>query len=145
MLRIRGFQGQNYYYFNNGYRDALLTPREYLNKLTDYSEEHKRLNYIQSYFSSECSTNIIAKIGFGTGILVRLNVSDVTRFEKHGAPYQLKLGLHWSPRIPYENPGQFLTFRWFKNKVICKDQSWICNNQNWFAGWREQMSQDIRN
>ena len=146
---LRGFQGQNYHYFNYGYRDALLTPKEYLTKLTDYSEEDKRLNYIKSYFSADCRTNIIAKIGFGTGTLKRMNVSDVIRHEHHGAPYQLKVGHNWSARIPYENPDQFLTFRWFKNKVICKDHSWICShessNKNWFAGWGEQISQDSRN
>ena len=149
MLQMRDYQGQSFYYFNHGYREALLTPREYFTKLTDYSEGDKRLNYIVSYFSSKCNTNIILKIGFGTGILERKNQSDVVRYEKHGAPYQLKVGLYWTPKIPYENPDTFLTFRWFKNTVICKDQSWICRKErsikNWFAGWGKQLSQDRRN
>ena len=138
-------QGQNYYYFTYGYRDALLTPREYLTKLTDYSEGDNHLNYIMSYFSPECSTNIITKIGFGTGRLKRSNESDVLRYEESGAPYQLKVGHRWTPKIPYYNPDDFLTFHWFKHSVMCKDQSWICehestNSQKWFTGWWELLT-----
>ena len=132
-------QGQYFYYFRYGYRDALLTPREYLKKLTDYSEGDKRLNYIMSYFSPECNTNIITKIGFGTGVLKRVNQSNYVSFSQPGAPYQLKVGHNWTPRIPYENPDHFLTFRWFKHNVMCQEQSWICEHesnksQNWFNG-----------
>ena len=147
MLQLYRYQGQNYYYFHHGYTNALLTPREYLTKLTDYSEGDKRLNFIVSYYSLECNTNMITKLGFGIGSLKRANQSDVVRFERPGAPYQLKVGHQWSAQIPYDNPDDFLSFHWFKHQVMCQEQPWICGQedrviQNWFPGWWELLSSD---
>ena len=64
-------RGQFYHYFNNGFKFALMTPEEYFEKLTDYSEKSKYLNYLASYYDSECEVNIITKIGFGKGSLKR--------------------------------------------------------------------------
>ena len=123
-------QGQYYYYFTYGYRDALLTPNEYLTKLFDYSEEGKQLNYILSFYEPDCHVNIITKIGFGIGELKRENHRSGLRDEHHGVPYLLKVGDGWTPRIPYGNPVDFITFSWFKTNVMCPDQPWICRNQS---------------
>ena len=46
--------------------------------------------------------------------------------ELRGKPYQLKIGNSLSSKIPYANPDDFLTFRWFKLNVMCPEQPWIC-------------------
>ena len=104
----------------------MLTPTEYYKKITDYSEEGKQLNYIMAYYSLECEANIIMKIGFGTGKLKRDDQFTGSHMQRSGIPYILKAGRHWTPKVPYDNPGSFITFSWFKNNVICADQSWIC-------------------
>ncbi|XP_075247709.1 uncharacterized protein LOC142340854 isoform X2 [Convolutriloba macropyga] len=37
------------------------------------SEENKTLNLIEAYFSAKCERNVITKLGFGEGVLVRAN------------------------------------------------------------------------
>ena len=122
-------QGQCFYYFRYGYRGAFLSPKEYLTKLFDYSEEGKQLNYILSFHDSDCHVNIITKIGFGIGELKRESHRSGLRDQRQGIPYLLKVGVEWTPRIPFENPADFITFSWFKTNVMCPDQPWICQNQ----------------
>ena len=78
-------------YFILGFKNALLTPKEYLDKLTDYSEENKTLNYISAYFSSACHVNIIIKVGFGVGDLKRDTNQVASTAQLIGAPYQLQV------------------------------------------------------
>ena len=42
-----------------------------------YSEENKTLNLIEAYFSTRCNRNVITKVGFGKGRLIR---TDYTLF-----------------------------------------------------------------
>ena len=56
-----------------------------------------------------------------------------------GAPYILKVGQSWTPRIPYENPEHFITFRWFKKNIICADQPWICGLDKRKTTWWEYL------
>ena len=65
--------GQYHNYFHHGFFELHVTPLEYLEKMTDYSEENKFLNFIYSFFHAECQTNIIVRIGFGSGPLIRKN------------------------------------------------------------------------
>ena len=65
--------GQFVWYFNFGFREALLTPSEYFEQLTDYSED-KQLNYLVTYYNIDCEANIIVKIGFGKGQLKREHI-----------------------------------------------------------------------
>ena len=118
-------ESQYHGYFTKGFLTLNLTPKEYFEKMTNYDENHKQLNLIGSYFQPECGVNIITLVGFGDGKLRRFN-----HHEKRpliGAPYQLKVSSSWTAKIPYENPEQFLTFRWFKYNVMCLDQPWICD------------------
>ena len=139
VLREDCCQGQCIYYFSYGFKEALITPTEYFAKITDYSEENKHLNYLLSYYDCECEVNIITKIGFGSGSLKHEQQRSDMHEEPQGKPYQLKVGQGWSPKIPYDNPGYFLTFRWFKHYVMCPDQPWICrepnqsSNTNWWT------------
>ena len=103
-----------------------MTPKEYYQKSTDYSEDGKQLNYIMAYYSLECEANIIIKIGFGTGELKRAHNFDGFGDQQPDFPYILKVGHHWTPKVHYDNPGYFITFPWFKKNVICPDQPWIC-------------------
>ena len=120
------------------FQNSLPSPREtenlctnclhlsYLYQFTDYSEEHKQLNYIQAFHLPVCQVNVISKLGYGLGPLRRTNHIAGVRRQLPGVPYQLKVGSEWSEQIPYDNPEDFLTFRWFKQNVMCKEQPWIC-------------------
>ena len=72
-IRPRCCKGQYIYYFNYGFREALLTPAEYFQNLTDYSDGSKQLNYVFSHYYIECDVNVITKIGFGKGQLIHKN------------------------------------------------------------------------
>ena len=120
---------QYYQYFIYGYTNMLLTTKEYLAKLADYSESSKNLNEIQSYYLPSCRVNIITKLGFGQGTLRRTHHRTGVIRPKKGYNYIIKTGLTWSARIPYENPEYFITFPWFKNNIMCRERPWICENQ----------------
>ena len=126
--------GQFYSYHEHGLQSLKITPQEYFSNLTDYSEENKKLNLIWSYYLEDCGVNIITKLGFGKGQLKRHHHRRELIFHSVDAPYHLKIGKTWSPAIPYENPETFLTFKWFKNKVMCRDQPWICGKK-WWKPW----------
>ena len=116
-------------YMVNGYRYMNLKVEEYIGKLTNYSDANgntKNLNAIWSYYNPICNANIITKLGFGEGRLRRFEHLNGVPGQRTGAPYLLKIGNRWSPKLPYENPGNFLTFNWFKINVICREQTWIC-------------------
>ena len=109
-----------------GFVAMLLTPEEYIERLTDYSTENKRLNYIKAYYEPNCHANIITKLGFGVGAIEKLNHFGDGRLQLVGAPFIVQMGSEWSPRIPFSNPEDFVTFRWFKQNFICRAQPWIC-------------------
>ena len=120
--------GQSSRYLSSGFSKLLLTPEEYIRKLTDYSEEQKQLNYIMAFYMPSCNANIVAKIGFGMGALKRQKLGGNNQSPVVGVPYMLNVGSFWSPRFPYENPEEFITFRWFKKNFICRENPWICRN-----------------
>ena len=102
-----------------------MKPSEYIEKVTDYSEDGKSLNLLFAYYSPKCSVNIVTKIGFGNGAVKRRHHPGL--YHLNGAPYLLRIGSLWSEQIPYDTPEEFLTFRWFKHNVMCLDQPWICH------------------
>ena len=102
-----------------------MRPHEYIKKLTDYDED-KRLNLISAYYFPDCEVNIIIRLGFGEGPLIREDTVFGMLRQVPDKPYLLKFDKEWSEHIPYEDPGYFLTFRWFKQNVMCKEQPWIC-------------------
>ena len=112
-----------------GYRYMHLKVEEYISKLTNYSNadgNNKHINAIWSFYDPVSDANIITKLGFGEGRLRRFNHLTAVPRQRTGAPYLLKIGDQWSPKITYENPENFLTFNWFKFNIICKEQVWIC-------------------
>ena len=58
-------------YYRHGLQTLKILPEFYVFKMTDYSEDNKNLNLIWSYFLEDCDVNIITKLGFGKGRLVR--------------------------------------------------------------------------
>ena len=116
-------------YLAMGYKNMNLTPQEYFDKLTDYSDWRgtKKLNTVWAYYDRLCDVNVIIKLGFGTGHLRRITHLLGLARQQFGVSYILKVGNKWSPKIPFENPGDFLTFDWFKVNIVCRDQPWICN------------------
>ena len=121
--------GHYCHYFTFGYNEAMMTPKEYYNRLTDYSEEGKQLNYILAYYSILCDVNIILEIGFGSGDLQRVDHFNGEYIQRVGTPYILKVGYHWTPEIPYDNPGDFVSFPWFKRNLMCLSRPWICGGK----------------
>ena len=117
-------------YYTYGFLGLNLTPKEYLSKLTNYREENKTLNLIWSYYKTDCNVHIISKIGFGIGKLKRIHRKSGIGVPGANAPYKLKVGDHWTPEIPFRNAGDFLTFKWFKINILCRDQPWICGENN---------------
>ena len=120
-------ESQYGYYFAHGLMTMNFTPREYWDKMTDYDETDKQLNLIWAYYMPHCEANVITLVGFGTGKLKRYH--HYGKPAVFGVPYQLKISSSWTEKIPYENPGDFLTFRWFKYNVMCLDQPWICSRK----------------
>ena len=116
----------NFHYLTAVLLGMMVTPDEYYTKLTDFSDEIKELNEIWAYFEPNCDLNVITKVGFGIGQLQRKHHLYGLPLPEVGKPYVLKIGDNWTPSIPFLNPGDFLTFRWFKQKVMCLDQPWIC-------------------
>ena len=112
-----------------GFNEMLLTPEEYIERLIDYSEDNKDLNTIMAFYMPTCNVNVITKLGFGIGELKRLNHPGDERLQLSGAPYMIKVGSEWSPTIPFSNPEDFVTFRWFKQNFICRVQPWICMSE----------------
>ena len=115
-------------YIHWGLRTLLTRPQEYIKKLTDYDED-KQLNLISAYYYPECEVNVIIRLGFGKGSLIRESTVFGMLPQAPDMPYLFKVDKEWSEAIPYDNPGYFLTFRWFKKNVMCKEQPWICQ---WF-------------
>ncbi|XP_075265059.1 uncharacterized protein LOC142357303 [Convolutriloba macropyga] len=114
-----------------GLQNQRMSPQEYLNKLMDYKEDNKPLNFIAAYYSSEVCKNIIFQVGFGPGLLERYPHRQVLE----GVPYVIPgedfdstvaiPGLK-SVTFDYYHPERTLTFTWFKHNIMCKDNPWIC-------------------
>ena len=70
------------------------------------------------------------EVGFGPGPLRRDHYENVVE----GAPYLIpgfEFGHLGNPKMPsfsfdYYNPGELLTFGWFKQHIMCQGQPWIC-------------------
>ena len=86
-----GFFNQYCNYFTLGFKNALLNPKEYFDKLTDYSQANKSLNYLMAYYSVPCEVNVIIKLGYGIGDLQRVNDRFGLPDQRTGIPYQLKV------------------------------------------------------
>ena len=90
----------------------------------------KELNYIQAFFLSRCRVNVITKIGFGIGELKTQSHPFLIGDHLPGFNYILGIDhVDFDIQIPYQNPEDFLTFKWFKHNVICRDQPWICDQE----------------
>ncbi|XP_063718739.1 uncharacterized protein LOC134845652 [Symsagittifera roscoffensis] len=101
-----------------------LSPQQYLERLTDYSE-NKRLNYLSAYPNPDLCLNIITEVGFGTG--------PMKPFLGHPNPhYPLVFpdmpGVN-RVRFPFHRPENLLTFQWFKHNIMCRGQPWICGHR----------------
>ena len=57
----------------SGYSRMLITPSQYIEKITNYSDKDKQLNAIWANFEPECNVNVITKIGFGSEELKRFD------------------------------------------------------------------------
>ena len=77
----------------------------------------------QSTYAQNLCVNVVSVVGFGSGH-IRLSGGVINK------NYVIPVGqLNDSVIvIPYETLEQYLTFDWFKENVICKEQSWICQN-----------------
>ncbi|XP_063722773.1 uncharacterized protein LOC134850910 [Symsagittifera roscoffensis] len=109
-------------YVHYGYSKQ-LTPHEYYEKLVDYTEQHKRLNFLRAYFDPTVCLNFIVEVGFGTG---PMNNDIGFLRQQSRLAFPPAPGVH--PRLfSSENPENEITFHWFKHNIMCVSQPWICN------------------
>ncbi|XP_063713809.1 uncharacterized protein LOC134841705 [Symsagittifera roscoffensis] len=121
-------------YLVHGLHNKRWDPEQYMAKLIDYDDENKPLNFIMAIKSplSSCE-NIIVKVGFGPGNLRRSHGDSVIP----GAPYTIAgrqlqpIGIPHIDSVHFDffDPGQELTFHWFKHNIMCKDNAWICEKE----------------
>ncbi|XP_063715453.1 uncharacterized protein LOC134842878 [Symsagittifera roscoffensis] len=122
--------GQVAQYMRNGFLNRRMSPDEYMFKLTDYTNESKPLNLLSAIHLPWLCVNVIMIVGFGPGPLRRDHHPNIV----HGAPYIIAGKDYPGTGIPdidtkvvnFENPGEDLTFHWFKHNVMCRDNPWIC-------------------
>ena len=73
---------------------------------------------------------MIIELGFGPGNFRHnfANVSPGDPFVILGREYS-EFGLPYvnTQYFDYDNPGQNLTFHWFKHNIMCKEKPWICS------------------
>ena len=76
--------------------------------------------------------NLILEFGFGPGNFSQnLNAIEPgapciilgSEFQEYGIP-----GLP-TASFPFENPGQIVTFHWFKHNIKCLEHPWICGGK----------------
>ncbi|XP_075256398.1 uncharacterized protein LOC142348785 [Convolutriloba macropyga] len=99
-----------------------LSAAEFFSRATDFSTHNKRLNYLQFSYNQHLCANVVSLLGFGQGRLrLRGETEDMTKFilvttDENDLLYAIK----------FENIVNKLSFSFFKQNVICKDQAWIC-------------------
>ncbi|XP_075261514.1 uncharacterized protein LOC142353180 [Convolutriloba macropyga] len=100
-----------------------LSPEAYWAKAANYSSVNRRLNLIRSTYAQNLCVNVVSVVGFGSG---PIRLSGGVTNKNYVIPVgQLNDSVIF---IPYERLELHLTFDWFKENVICKEQSWICQN-----------------
>ncbi|XP_075262625.1 uncharacterized protein LOC142354251 [Convolutriloba macropyga] len=113
----------NVYLFQGQHKG--LSPREYLDRIKDYSLEHKHVNWIKAVFIPELCANMITEVGFGIGDLkiVGRTVGDNFIFPR----------IFWGEYTVIQRaeiPTHPITqFQWFKQMIMCYDHPWICGNR----------------
>ncbi|XP_063729579.1 uncharacterized protein LOC134857136 [Symsagittifera roscoffensis] len=106
-------------YLQNGQRNG-LSPQEYYDKLTDFQTPNMSAVYVKARFDRDICANIINQIGFGRGTFKLIGDHRVGKdFFIHSPGNG---GIYWVPRQGLNR----LTFEWFKQKVICEGQPWLC-------------------
>ncbi|XP_063728182.1 uncharacterized protein LOC134855574 [Symsagittifera roscoffensis] len=97
-----------------------MSPIEYVHSVTNFSAEGKQLNLIHAQYNKFFCVNIIQGVGFGSG---RMKF----RGKIHNAVFVLTPNdnglIHF---FPPERIKEQLNYDWFKQNVICEEQSWIC-------------------
>ncbi|XP_063728592.1 uncharacterized protein LOC134856158 [Symsagittifera roscoffensis] len=102
-----------------------VSPIDYFNLITDVSDDSsKLLNFIYAEYSDSLCSNIISAVGYGEGnVMYRGRVS----LER---PFLLPVNMARDFYIiPYDRFRALMNFRWFKEEFLCRDQPWMCNNE----------------
>ncbi|XP_075242039.1 uncharacterized protein LOC142336935 [Convolutriloba macropyga] len=112
-----------------------LSPEDYMAKITNFSTPGKNLNRLRVRYDCETDLNIILELGFGVGRLkihfyspIKSNTSFaiIPRFDPKTTPNQLRKNLKPMYTFPFTDPGNHLTFDFFKKTFVCRAQPWIC-------------------
>ncbi|XP_075256293.1 uncharacterized protein LOC142348718 [Convolutriloba macropyga] len=100
-----------------------MSPMDYINLLLDFSTGGKLLNVITGKYNRHLCANVISTLGFGYGPIRR-------RGDLHDAIYILPPSINDEYGFIYffsfDSIQQHLTFDWFKLKVVCEEQPWVC-------------------
>lgn len=114
-------------------RKKKIAPDDYLEKLMNYKDENRTLNFIMATYLPNVCQNMILEVGFGPGQLRTSFHPSVVE----GAPYVLAgeelgdvgIGQIQSKTFDFYNVRSELTFRWFKHNIMCRDHQWICQDE----------------
>ncbi|XP_075246395.1 uncharacterized protein LOC142339920 [Convolutriloba macropyga] len=111
---------QTFAYMKYGQANG-LSPLDYYQRLTNFSNEGKKLVFIMSKHVPDLCLNVITHIGFGHG--------QFRMYGRHG--HALGIFLHDTQTwhiFHHLHVSKYLTYEWFKHNVICRGQPWICAN-----------------
>ncbi|XP_075255892.1 uncharacterized protein LOC142348419 [Convolutriloba macropyga] len=99
-----------------------LSPDQYVARMTDLtSSTYRRLNTVRLRYDWLKCLNIIERIGFGDGNIVKLEGGFPNRSIALPPNPTGDLFVFRSDAIDKE-----MTFDWFKKNIMCPDQPWIC-------------------
>ncbi|XP_075264738.1 uncharacterized protein LOC142356847 [Convolutriloba macropyga] len=118
-------------YLSNGLMNQQMSPEQYLASLTNYNnEDDKPVNFVSAAYIREFCINMIFEIGFGPGQLVfdsRFELEPKLPFAIAGIEYGITGLPHIKTRLfHHDKLSNQLTFHWFKHKIMCLDNPWIC-------------------
>merc|ERR1711894_337186 len=93
-------------------------------KLMDFDlSDNKQLVFVKVRFEQEVCMNVITQMGFGKGAL------KVTGGNKIGVNYMIPpIGRNTIYTLKRPEFKEFLTFSWFRAKIVCLERPHLCND-----------------
>ncbi|XP_075242040.1 uncharacterized protein LOC142336936 isoform X1 [Convolutriloba macropyga] len=128
------FRGAPFYsqvrqYWKHGWKYG-VSPEEYLSRVTDFSAKGKILNSIKVHYDCELDKNIILELGFGKGPLrtIQTGLLKNASFFLIPSPTNVQPGNKLKKQYAFRNEyiENNLAFNFFRSKIICREQQWIC-------------------
>ncbi|XP_075256682.1 uncharacterized protein LOC142349152 [Convolutriloba macropyga] len=110
-------------FMDNGERYGLRAIVYIENIVWNIQRNDKVLTYVRAHYNGTSCLNVISEVGFG----VRHQEVKMKGNPRNGAQFVLPLdGDYDIYKFEVNRLRGTLTFKWFKENVICKEQSWVC-------------------